>query len=512
MKCRTALFAGLVATFVPFALAQDPVDIGSRRELFVDSALVDKIEGSAQLQLHRPVARELAMTHDASWEGTSSGYHTVFRDGDIYRLYYRGLHLEVTEKGIDLGRHKPFYCMAESRDGITWTRPELGIVEFEGSKKNNIILSGPGTHNFSPFKDPNPDCPPEARYKALGGLHSNGGGLLAFQSADGVHWSRMVEEAVITVGAFDSQNLAFWDSTIGKYRAFYRIFSGGETTAEVWKPEGIRAVRMATSDDFINWDEGADLVYEDSPEMELYTNQVNPYVRAPHLMIGLPTVYVERGWSPSMRALPDAEDREARANAHLRYGTGLTEVQLMASRDGVHFKRWNEAFMRPGIERPGTWQYGQQYAANNAVITKSSLPGAGDELSIYASESGWHGDSNALRRYTLRLDGFVSVSASAKGGELTTKPLIFSGAELELNFSSSAAGALRVEIQDADGAPIEGFALDDCHEVFGDSLARTVSWKNDASLKDLAGKPVRLRFVLNDADLYAYRFVAGTDQ
>ena len=507
MKRRTFLLACLVATVAPFVAAQAPVDIGSRRELFVDSALVEKIEGSAQLRMHHPVARGLAMTHDAAWEGTSSGYHTVFRDGDVYRLYYRGLHIEVTEKGINTGRHKPFYCMAESRDGITWTRPELGLVEFDGSTKNNIILSGPGTHNFAPFKDSNPNCAPQARYKALGGGQSESGGLLAFQSPDGIHWTRLQETAVITVGAFDSQNLAFWDASIGKYRAYYRVFSEGVTDAETWKPAGVRAIRTATSDDFITWTNEADLVYEDSPETELYTNQVSPYVRAPHLLIGLPTLYIERGWSPSMRALPDAEDREARANAHLRYGTALTEVQLMASRDGEYFKRWNEAFMRPGVERPGTWQYGHHFAANHAVVTKSALPGAGDELSIYSSESGWHGDSNALRRYTLRLDGFVSVNAPMKGGELTTKPVTFSGEDLELNFSTSAAGSLRVEIQDAAGKALEGFALDDCHEVFGNSVARTVSWKSDASVKSLAGKPVRLRFVLHDADLYAYRFV-----
>lgn len=491
----------------PYAGAEDATDIGTRRELFVDSTLIETIEGGAQLRMHHPIARELAMTHDAPWEGTSAGYHTAFRDGDIYRLYYRGLHLEVSEKSISTGKHEPFYCLAESKDGITWTRPELGIVEFEGSKKNNIILRGPGTHNFAPFKDNNPDCAPEAKYKALGGGQKESGGLIAFQSPDGVQWSRLGDKPVITEGAFDSQNLAFWDATIGKYRAYYRVFSEGETTVDVWKPAGVRAIRTATSDDFISWEDETDLIYEDSPEMQLYTNQVHPYVRAPHQLIGLPTLYIERGWSPSMRALPDPEDREKRANAHLRYGTALTEVQLMASRDGVHFKRWNEAFMRPGIERPGTWQYGHQFAACHAVVTKSSLPGASDELSIYSSESGWHGDSNALRRYTLRLDGFVSVNAPMKGGEITTKPIQFSGDQLELNFSTSAAGSLRVEIQDAAGKAIEGFALEDCHEIFGDSSARTVSWKNDKSLHSIAGQPVSLRFVLNDADLYSYRFV-----
>ncbi|HRX79876.1 MAG TPA: hypothetical protein P5307_12485, partial [Pirellulaceae bacterium] len=286
--------------------------------------------------------------HDAPWEGSGSGYHTVFKDGDLYRMYSRGLHLEVTEGKLNSGSHPPFYCYAESKDGVHWRKPELGIVEFRGSTKNNIILEGRGTHNFTPFKDMNPNCKLEAQYKALGGL-MNEGGLFAFQSPDGIHWSLMSDKPVITKGAFDSQNLAFWDATIGKYRCYFRVFSGGITTQTEWKPTGVRAIRTGSSGDFLNWGDEADLTYVDSPEEQLYTNQIAPYYRAPHILIGTPTRYVERGWSESMRALPDRDNRELRASAHLRYGTALTEGLLMASRDGVQFKRWNEAFLRPGI-------------------------------------------------------------------------------------------------------------------------------------------------------------------
>ena len=64
-----------------------------------------------------------------------------------------------------------------------------------------------------------------------------------------------------------------------------------------------------------------------------------------------------------------------------------------------------------------------------------------------------------------------------------------------------------MELQHSNGSPISGFALADCYEVFGDTIDRVVAWKGDASrLAELAGKPVRLRFALNDADLYAFRF------
>lgn len=504
---KSATLSCLLLLLTTVGLAEDPIEIGSRRELFVDDALIDSLD-NAERRLHHPTPREIAIVHDAPWEGAGSGYHSVFRDGDLYRMYYRGSKLGVENGKLKVGR--AVYCYAESRDGITFSKPELGLYEYEGSKQNNIIWTGVGTHNFAPFLDTHPDCPPESRFKALGGLASEGG-LFAFQSPDGIHWSLMSDKPVVTEGAFDSQNLAFWDAAAGVYRAYFRTFTKGVTTAKEWKPEGYRAIRTATSTDFLKWENEADLTYEDSPVEHLYTNQIAPYFRAPHLLIGFPTRYIERGWSPSMRALPDLEQREERAAGHLRYGTALTEGLLMASRDGVHFERWNEAFLRPGPERPSTWLYGHQYIAWHAVETKSSLPGAPNELSLYASEGSWHGDGNAIRRYTLRLDGFVSVSAGWKGGRILTRPLTFEGEKLELNFATSAAGSLRVEIQNAAGEPLESFTIADCDELFGDSVARTVSWKADSDLAELAGKPVRLSIELKDADLYSLRFVRSED-
>ena len=504
MKPLRTLLALALATCSVLSAAE-PLEIGSRRELFVDSFLIDSLTAGATLRLHHPTPEEVAIVHDAPWEGSGSGYHTVFQDGDLYRLYHRGSHLEVTPGRLGSGSHPPFYCYAESKDGVRWTKPQLGLIEFAGSTQNNIILKGLGTHNFAPFKDANPDCPPAARYKAIAGLMGEGG-LFVFQSPDAIHWKLMSDKPVITKGAFDSQNLAFWDSTIGAYRAYWRVFTKGVTTKEQWTPAGVRAIQTATSDDLLQWSEGRDLTYVDSPAEQLYTNQIAPYHRAPHILIGMPTRYVERGWSESMRALPDPKNRELRASAHERYGTALTEGLLMASRDGVKFKRWNEAFLRPGIGRRGTWQYGQQYIAWNVVETASSLPGAPNELSLYATEDYWHGKGGKLRRYTLRLDGFVSINAPMKGGEFLSRPLKFSGARLSVNFATSAAGSLRVEIQDAAGQPLEGFSLADSPEHFGDSIDRTVVWKSGTDVSSLAGQAVRLRFVLRDADLYSLQF------
>ena len=128
--------------FTSPAIAQQPIDIGDRRELFVEPMLIAKLNGSAQLRMHHPTPREIAITHDAPWEGSGSGYHTVFQDGELYRMYYRGWHLDVSKGKLNTGRHPMFYCYAESKDGVRWTKPDLGIVEFSGSKKNNIILYG----------------------------------------------------------------------------------------------------------------------------------------------------------------------------------------------------------------------------------------------------------------------------------------------------------------------------------------------------------------------------------
>lgn len=516
-----ATAAGMLAAPVPSRSAapmgaDTAIDIGSRRELFVDDFLIGGLSGRAELRLHHPEAREIALVHDAPWEGSGSGYHSVFQDGPLYRMYYKAWHLDVRPPGkVNTGSHPLYCCYAESDDGIRWRKPELGIHEFQGSMKNNIAMApgkigaaNPDPGHPAVFKDENPAAPADARYKAI--IRSAGSrGLLAFKSADGLRWTPMRETPVITEGAFDSQNLAFWDAGRTEYRAYWRVFTAGETTEANWKPAGFRAIRTATSKDFMNWGPHADLKYSDSPPEHLYTNQIKPYHRAPHILVGFPARYIERGWSDSLRSLPELEHREWRAKASERYGTAITEGLLMASRDGVNFKRWNEAFLRPGIEREGTWNYGHQYIAWHAVETAPALAGAPNELSLYATESYWTGNSSALRRYVLRLDGFVSVNAPMGGGELVTKPLTFKGERLTINFATSAAGSVQVEIQDAEGKPRPGFGLDACAPIFGDSIDRTVNWDKGGDVGAMAGMPLRLRFVLRDADLYSYRFAQG---
>ncbi len=490
------------------SVSANPLTIGSRLELFIDDYLVGQLKGGASNRLHKPIPREIVIEHDAPWEGSGSGYHSIFKDGDLYKMYYKAWNIAI-EKG-NANENVLYCCYAESKDGIHWQKPNLGLHQHEGSKDNNIVMARSQLGEMTVdaghpavFKDENPAVAGDERYKALLAT-SNPIGLLPFKSPDGIHWTQMTDKPIITDGAFDSQNLAFWDPVNREYRAYWRYFDKG--TAD--KPYvGVRSIRTAVSKDFIHWQDQSDLVYVDSPREELYTNQIKSYDRAPHLFIGFPTRYIERKWGESLNNLPEKEHREIRSKAAMRYGTAISEGLLIASRDGVTFKRWNEAFLPPGIQRPGTWNYGHQYIGWHVVETKSSLPGAPNELSLYAVESYWTDNSSSLRRYTLRLDGFVSINAPMSGGELITKPLIFEGNQLLINFSTSAAGGIKVEIQDENGNPVPGYTENDCPEIFGDTVSGAVYWEGKGTdVASLQGKVIKLRFILKDSDLYSLQF------
>ncbi len=467
------LLVHLITSVCLSALADvSPLPLASRRELLVDDYLIASME-RVTLNMHRPKAQEMVFVCDAPWEGNTSGYFTLFQDGDLFRAYYRGAHHdEATQKG----GHEVVTCYAESRDGIMWVKPKLGLIEFNDSKDNNIILIREGTSNFAPFKDTNPNCPPESRYKAVASFGDNTTrkmrpSLQAYHSADGVRWSRIREEPIITAGSFDSQNTAFYDAERGEYRAYWRYFTGGYTDERGWKPSGVRAIRTATSKDFLHWDHQADLQYGDGRTEQLYTNAVRPCPRAPHLFIGFPTRYMPK---------------------HQQ-----VEPILMTSRDGVHFKRWPTALI------PITAPKDRAGNRNNYMTTGLlQLPGKEREMSVYATEAYYKGPGSRLRRFAFRLNGFVSASAPSSG-TLTTKPLTFTGAKLLLNIVSK--GRARVELQDAVGKPLSGFALEDCAPITGDSIDKPVEWKG-GSVAAFAGKPVRLRFVLEKADLYSLQF------
>lgn len=526
------LLVTLSSLAMPAARGDDasPVALGGRRELFVDDFLIERFIGKAELRLHSPQPREIAFQCDAAWEGGTSGYTTIFRDGDVYRMYFRGSEANVAPGRLNETVHPYTVSYAESRDGIHWRRPELGLFEFRGSKRNNIVWMGVGTSNFCPFVDMNPNCLAAEKYKAVGSddvpykLHG-------FVSPDGLHWKRVQDAPIFKEGTFDSQNLVFWDSQRQQYAAYFRYFSGKDYN-------GYRLIGTATSPDFLHWSKRQAVNFDLPAKMHLYTNQILPYFRAPHLYFGFPTRYTERKKTLHSQSLPPVEVRAQTARALARIGTDLTDGLFITSRDGVNFHRWDEAFIRPGPQEGGQWMYGDNYQAWGLVETAAAEPGLPPEISLYAEENSWRGAARRLRRHTLRLDGFVSLSAPLGSGfvprpprsspspqdgsksaagpaylgnnGIVTRPFTFTGNQLTLNYSTSGGGQVKVELQTAAGVPIPGFTLADALPLYGDTVAQVVHWNGGSDVSRLAGQPLRLSLILQDADVYAFQFVTAS--
>ena len=461
------------------SMGQKTIDIGNKREIFTDHYLIDKLDG-VKIQMHHPRDEGPVLYFDKPWEGAFCGYFTLIKDGNLYRVYYRG----VPIAGKD-GNESELTCYAQSRDGIHWEKPNLGLYEINGSYDNNVVLAhaAPATHNFSPFIDINPKALPEERYKALGGLESSG--LIAFVSPDGLRWKKKQEQAVLQ-GFLDSQNVAFWSESEQCYLCYSRDWTKG------WEKGSIRTICRTVSSDFVNWSPFVRMTFGDTPMEQLYTNQTSPYFRAPH-------IYVSIGG----RLFPDkqilTEEQAKKLNVDPGYVADCSDAFFMTTRGGTEYTRmFLEAFIRPGIGL-NNWVSRSNYPALNVIQTGAN------EMSLYVQHD-YAQPTAHLRRYSMRLDGFTSLSAPYAGGEALTRFFTFSGKELEINYSTSAAGELRFEIQDEKGKAIPGFTIDDSDMIVGNEIERVVSWKGKSNLKDLASKTIRLRIYMKDADVYSLRF------
>lgn len=456
-----------------------PVALGTRLELFTDDLLVDRLEG-CRLKLHTPQPANVALRFDAPWEGAFSGYLTVLQDGDLYRCYYRGNPVA----GRD-GSATEVTCYAESRDGITFSKPSLGLFEVHGTRSNNVVLAGqsPFSHNFAPFLDTRPGVAAAERYKALAGTSERG--LFGFVSADGLRWRRWREAPLQREGAFDSQNVAFWSASEQCYVLYLRTWTGGGF-------RDFRTISRSTSTNFLDWSRPAPMTFGDTPREHLYTSQTHPYFRAPHLYVATPMRFM-----PGRKVLTAEQARALGVDPG--YASDTAETVLMTTRGGQRYTRtFLEGFIRPGPD-PGNW------ASRAGLSALGIVPTGPAEMSLY-KQAHYAQPSGHLVRYTLRTDGFISVNAPFAGGEWVSRPLTFEGRALVINFSTGAAGRLRVELQDMAGRPLPGFALADAVDQIGDEIERVVSWKSGRDLSRLAGTPVRLRFVMQDADVYSLRF------
>ncbi|MBG86351.1 MAG: hypothetical protein CMO80_05555 [Verrucomicrobiales bacterium] len=458
--------------------AVEPIDIGDRRELFVDDLLIGEMNGT-RLKLHEP--QQLRRVPPRPF----GHYATVLKDGEKLRFYYRGDKTPGAHWRNGWGKYHEgeITLYAESTDGgIHWKEPNLGIHDVPAIPKGNVVLDmGPDTflvtHNFTPFIDTRPGVPAAERYKGVGGgrypdenwpiwkgderkqlIAKYGiGGLRAFSSSDGLRWKIMKKEPILSEeqGKFDSQNVAFWSQAEQQYVCFFRIMR-----------DGVRSIRKSTSKDFLNWTEPVEMLANEKGE-HLYTNGTQPYFRAPHIYIALPTRF------------------QAKAGA-------ITDIAFMSARPGSdrYHRHFKQAFIRPGLGLRG-WGNRANYLTLGVHQTSQTHM----SMLMYG---GAH--------YVLRLDGFISIHAGYEEGEFTTKPLVFSGDQFEFNYSTSGAGRMRIEIQNADGEPVPGFTLAESRVIHGDDINRIAKWGGTTDVSSLAGKPVRLRFVMNEADLYSIRF------
>jgi hypothetical protein len=252
-----------------------------------------------------------------------------------------------------------------------------------------------------------------------------------------------------------------------------------------------------TSRDLLHWTDPVPMTYGGASREQIYTNQTQPYFRAPHLYVAPAARFMQ-----GRRVVTDEQVRAIglkTAQGHF-FGNDCSDAVLLTTRAGStqYDRTFMEAFVRPGLGA-SNWVSRTNYPFTGV------LPAGPEQMMLFVArhyvQDSWH-----VERLLLRTDGIASVRASWAGGELLTRPLRFTGKELEINYRTSAAGSLRVEIQDADGKPLPGFAASDCLEIIGDEIGRIVCWKSGASVAALAGQPVRLRFVLRDADLYAIQF------
>ncbi len=456
------------------------INLGNRREIFVDHYLIDKLIGT-QLILQKPVDKGIVLRYDKPWEIFSPAYVTILKDDSLYRAYYRA----GKREGIEAYTNDEWTCYAESKDGINWEKPALGLFEYNGSKQNNIVLANeaPVHHNFSPFIDSNPNALPNQKYKALGGTSRNSIGLIPLSSPDGIHWEKIAETGVIKKGAFDSQNVAFWSEAEEVYVCYFRTFT----------EEGrFRTVSKTTSKDFTNWTEPVEMTYGDTPLEHLYIQQTSPYFRAPH-------VYVAIG----ARLLRDRQIASSEQLTELKVAPsqhkGLSEPYFMTTRGGYLYDRtFMEAFIRPAIGL-NNWSARSNFPALNVVQTGP------DEMSLYVNQD-YTQPTSHLRRYTLRIDGFTSINAPYKGGSIVTKPFTFTGKSLEINYSTAAAGSIQIAIEDAAGRPIPGFSLADSEVLIGNEITRTASWNGNTDVSKLSSQPIRLNIHMKDADLFAIKF------
>jgi hypothetical protein len=493
------------------AAAQAPAEasphaLGRNKHLFIDDWLTSESQ-NVTLRVNEPQRMGLAMIADKPWErGGLTSYANVLWDPQAreYRMYYVPIVI----------RPQTRWCiaMATSKDGITWDKPDLGVIERDGSKKNNIVIED--QREGTVLIDPN--APPERRYAFLS---TDSQGAWLFTSPDGIRFQKKPE--MLSKHHSDSQISTFWDDQRKKYVHCFKIAEGERgqwyKSPDVKIGRNIQAqqtesmmrstarIETATMDEV--WNQPFLLILArddgDPPGTDLYTNSCQKYALAPDVYVAFPTPYYHYN-HPNRKYL-----NEPALNIRGKTNDGAIDTQLATSRDGITWTRHRATYV------PMHHEEGLDLKIN--MIFPGMLYHQDRIDQFYAGYSFTHGDTNARERLegkqlggylrvSQRVDGFMSADFAYGGGRLVTRPFTFDGNRLYLNLNTSASGEGRVAILDASGRPLEGFTIDDCRFINGDYLHAPAQWSNAADVGALAGKPVRLAFEMRGAKLYSFQF------
>ena len=464
------------------AAADGVQSIGSRKVLLLDRTFIAKSVG-VQLKLHPPKKTgERLLESEHPWESATLNWFSVLQDGDKYRMWYECYDVDGWPTGDDTS-----LCYAESTDGIRWTKPKLGLVAYRGSKENNILFRQIGegkhrsrVHGSCVFIDPS--APPAARYKCLSqglfqGIAERPYFVAGMTSPDGWNWTR-IPQPICRVFA-DSQYSGFWDARLKRYAIFGRV-SG----------RGGRAIGRSTSDRFETFAPftlALEMDAADAPGADLY--------------------------NPACIQYPGSADHYLMFPSVFRHKADTLEIRLAVSRDGETWTWPDRETPFIGLGQPGDFDGGSLYMGNGACQP------TGEDLSFYFSGSSLKHEEVELealanpknRRVISRAvtpkDRLVSATATARG-QFETPPLRFTGNRLVVNAASRPQGQVRVGLLTADGQPISGHSVEDCQPLTEDRPAREVKWGNGQPLATLAANPVRLRFELQNADLFGFQFTA----
>ena len=471
----------------------ETLKVSGSRQLFVDDYIIDETR-HIQRTLHQPtkfVGNPVVMPFSPCEGHTVNCYGTVMYDQGMYRMWYQGF------GGTPYSAH-----YATSKDGIYWEKPDLGLIEHDGNKNNNLFLYDMATPTL--IKDPR-DSDPDRLYKAIFYEVLQPHTSVAF-SPDGINWTKY-EGNPVKKEPTDLHNLLGWDERCGKYVAYIR--------PDVSRTGNVRTVGRSVSDDFFDWTV-PEIVLEpdekDPPGTEFYWCPVFKYQG---VYFGMPSLYHTYLEEPK-----------------IRMGAPL-DVQLATSRDGINWDRTEER--KPFIPRggPGTVDSGEIYAAKEPLIV-------GDELWFYyggfivdhgithdqlgrpahplpdGSSSHGYGQETVqllaqrggtINLAKLRLDGFASMNATEEEGYLVTKPFECEDEDLLIN-AYARGGQISVAVLDEAGQHIgdyyTGFRKIDCSPFDSDSLRHKVTWRHFTSLGTLKGRTIRLKFYLRNAKLYSF--------